>query len=285
MIITGSIAGCLSSEEDDNSEYETQIADLEKQLDEKNSTIESIQTQISSYHATIDGLEDAISDATDYISNLEDGLIQEEAYRNSLLLMLEDTNNSNTELQAMLESSNNTILNLQNSLAENQSLLSQASSVIADLVSGWDSTNSTVSDLLQQIIELEASLVDCDTASTVLLEGECVSRNAIWGMITFENGPNVSICQSYRGGFTHHDDSMYSVDFLMSEGTPVVAYKAGKIRSIKEDSNTNCIDEGIEIENCTHANYVVIDHGDFTFSYYLHLQPVSYTHLTLPTKA
>ena len=49
LIITGSISGCLSSEEDDNSEYETQIADLEEQLDEKNSTIDSIQTQISSY--------------------------------------------------------------------------------------------------------------------------------------------------------------------------------------------------------------------------------------------
>jgi murein DD-endopeptidase MepM/ murein hydrolase activator NlpD len=317
LIITGSIAGCLSSEEDDNSEYETQIADLEKQLDEKNSTIDSIQTQMSSYEATIDGLEDAISDAADYISNLEEGMIQEEAYRNSLILMLEDSNNSNAELQALLETSNNTILELQNSLAENQSLLSQASSIIADLVSGWgstnvtldsyllewgsmnstldaylngwnstnstidsylagwDSTNSTVSDLLQQITELESSLVDCDTASTFLLEGECVSRNAIWGMIPFENGVNVSIGQSYRGGFTHHDDSMYSVDFFMSEGTPVVAYKAGKIMSIKEDSNINCIDEGITIENCTHGNYVVIDHGDFSFSSYLHLQQYS----------
>ena len=129
--------------------------------------------------------------------------------------------------------------------------------------------------MLQQIIELEASLVDCDTASTVLHEGECVSRNSIWGMIPFENGANVSIGQSYRGGFTHQDDSMYSVDFFMSEGTPVVAYKAGKIRSIKEDSNINCIDEGISIENCTHGNYVVIDHGDFSFSYYLHLQQYS----------
>lgn len=317
LIITGSLAGCLSSEEDDNSEYETQIADLEKQLDEKNSTIESMQTQMSSYEATIDGLEDAISDAADYISNLEEGMIQEEAYRNSLILMLESSNNSNAELQALLETSNNTILELQNSLAENQSLLSQASSIIADLVSGWDSTNvtldsyllewgstnstldaylsgwnstnstidsylagwdstnSTVSDLLLQITELEASLVDCDAASTVLLEGECVSRNAIWGMIPFENGANVSIGQSYRGGFTHHDDSMYSVDFFMSEGTPVVAYKAGIIRSIKEDSNINCIDEGITIENCTHGNYVVIDHGDFSFSYYLHLQQYS----------
>ena len=97
LIITGSLAGCLSSEEDDNSEYETQIAELEKQLDEKNSTIESMQTQMSSYEATIDGLEDAISDASDYISNLEEGLIQEEAYRNSLLLMLEGSNNSNSD--------------------------------------------------------------------------------------------------------------------------------------------------------------------------------------------
>ena len=70
LIITGSIAGCLSSEEDDNSEYETQIADLEEQLDEKNSTIDSLQTQISTYDATIDGLEDAISDAADYILSL-----------------------------------------------------------------------------------------------------------------------------------------------------------------------------------------------------------------------
>lgn len=313
LLVIGSVAGCLGSEEDDSND-EQQIADLEQQLEGKNATIVTLETQISSYEATIDGLEDAISDASEYISNLNEGILEAESYRESLLIMLDESNGSVTELQEMLENANTTILSLQLSLAQNQSLLSQANAIISDLISGWDvtnssldsyllewgstnttldsyltgwnstnltiesylsawdSANSTISDLLQQIADLNASSVDCDSTTTSTVNAECVSRNAIWGMIPFEYGTNISIGQSYRGGFTHYEDSMYSVDFFISEGTPVVAYKAGKIMAIKEDSNTNCYDDGIAIENCTHANYVVIDHGDFTFSYYLHLQ-------------
>ena len=65
---------------------------------------------------------------------------------------------------------------------------------------------------------------------------------------------------------------MYAVDFSMDEGTPVVSFKPGVIMDIKEDSDTNCIDDGIELEDCTHANFVKIDHGDFTFSTYHHLE-------------
>ena len=61
----------------------------------------------------------------------------------------------------------------------------------------------------------------------------------------------------------------------MEEGTPIVAFKSGIVSKIKEDSDINCIDDGIDQEDCTHSNHVIIDHGDFTFAVYGHLQQYS----------
>jgi murein DD-endopeptidase MepM/ murein hydrolase activator NlpD len=60
----------------------------------------------------------------------------------------------------------------------------------------------------------------------------------------------------------------FAVDYRCKPGTPVVASRRGIVWATREDSNSgcddpSCIDDG---------NYVVIDHGDGTFSEYHHLQ-------------
>ena len=223
------------------------VANLHEMIENLNYTIQSLQVSIAENQSLL-------SQSSSIIANLISGW---DSTNSSINVYLAEWGSTNSTLNYYLSEWDST------------------NSTIDSYIEGWDSANSTVADLIHQIAEISSHSLDCDSTTTVSIAGECVSRNSIWGMIPFVNGTNVSIGQSYMGSFTHQDDSMYSVDFFMTEGTPVVAYKAGKIKRIKEDSNINCIDEGIEIEDCNHANYVVIDHGDFTFSYYLHLQQYS----------
>ena len=166
------------------------------------------------------------------------------------------------EMQAIASSLNETVLALQDSVFE---LQTRASSL-----------NETVSELIGQIAELNAASLVCGNTA-IAMNGECVSDHVVWGNIPFEMGTNVSLTQAFMGGFTHYGNGIYAVDFSgvygdVEEGTPVVAYKSGIVKKIKEDSDVNCIDEGIDLEDCAHSNYVIIDHGDFTFATYGHLQ-------------
>jgi len=279
------------------------LTDMELQISSYEATVDGLEDAISDATENIARLQQGLDEAEEYRDSLLAMLHESNNSVTDLHGMIENANYtiqslqvSIAENQSLLSQSSSIIANLISGWDSTNSSLNfylagwgstnatldyylsewdSTNSTIDSYIEGWDSANSTISDLLQQIAELNSSSLDCNSTTTVSLNGECVSRNSIWGMIPFVNETNVSIGQSFMGGFTHQDDSMYSVDFFMTEGTPVVAYKAGKIKAIKEDSNTNCIDEGIEIEDCNHANYVVIDHGDFTFSYYLHLQQYS----------
>ena len=153
---------------------------------------------------------------------------------------------------------------------------SGANSTIANFEAGWYNSNTTISELMDQNAELNAASLVCGNTA-IAMNGECVSDHVAWGNIPFEMGTNVSLTQAFRGAFTHYGNGIYAVDFSgvygdVEEGTPVVAYKSGIVKKIKEDSDVNCIDEGIDIEDCTHSNHVIIDHGDFTFATYGHLQ-------------
>ena len=153
---------------------------------------------------------------------------------------------------------------------------SGANSTIANFEDGWYNSNTTISELMDQIAELNAASIVCGNTA-IAMNGECVSDYVVWGNIPFEMGTNVSLTQAFMGAFTHSGNGIYAVDFSgvygdVEEGTPVVAYKSGIVKKIKEDSDVNCIDEGIDLESCTHSNHVIIDHGDFTFATYGHLQ-------------
>lgn len=98
--------------------------------------------------------------------------------------------------------------------------------------------------------------------------GACKAQRAPLHRIPFRAGVETEVLQAYHGYRTHKKDLAFSVDYSCSPGTPVVASRSGKVWAIRENSDEgcndpSCIDEG---------NYVVVDHGDGTFSEYHHLQ-------------
>jgi len=165
------------------------------------------------------------------------------------------------EMQEIASNLNDTIISLEEFVNELQQLASNLNGSIIDIQN----------ELNDRENQLNESIIGCGVLTT-LSDRLCVSDSVVWGRLPFEQGTNLTIHQAFMGGWTHQEKWLYSVDFGLDEGTPVVSFKPGIIREIKEDSNTNCIDEGISQENCTHGNYVLIDHGDFTFALYLHLK-------------
>lgn len=57
------------------------------------------------------------------------------------------------------------------------------------------------------------------------------------------------------------EPDQYAYDFDMPVGTPFVAARAGRVHEVDEDESSDGGGPG---------NYVLIDHGDGTFAYYLH---------------
>ena len=98
--------------------------------------------------------------------------------------------------------------------------------------------------------------------------GRCSSQRAPVHRLPFQAGFETKVMQAYHGFRTHKKDLAYSVDYKCASGTPVVASRKGIVWAIREDSNTGCNDPS----GVSDGNYVVIDHGDGTFSEYHHLQ-------------
>lgn len=74
--------------------------------------------------------------------------------------------------------------------------------------------------------------------------------------------------QGYHGYLSHKEDLAFSLDFGCEEGDPIVASRAGRVWDARTDSKRGCPDMSC-VED---ANYVIIDHGDGTFSEYYHLR-------------
>ena len=74
--------------------------------------------------------------------------------------------------------------------------------------------------------------------------------------------------QGFHGFTSHKGDLAYSVDFDCTEGTTVVASKDGRVIAVKEDSDSGCPDPSCADQ----GNYVLLDHGDGTYSEYYHLR-------------
>ena len=243
QVLASSLNETILSLQDTNSDSQAEIMEMQVLASNLNQTIQTLLDEIDAgYDGAAqhyynegwdDGWEIANSDSQAEIMELQTEIM---------------------ELQELASGLNQTI----------QSLLGE----INDLQELTTSLNGTIQSLQNQ---LNVPLIDCGVGTT-LSNLVCVSDSVVWGRLPFEQGTNLTINQAFMGGFTHHGDGMYAVDFSMDEGTPVVSFKPGVIMDIKEDSDTNCIDDGIELEDCTHANFVKIDHGDFTFSTYHHLE-------------
>jgi murein DD-endopeptidase MepM/ murein hydrolase activator NlpD len=72
------------------------------------------------------------------------------------------------------------------------------------------------------------------------------------------------------GIYTHgnYPESKYAIDFLLPEGTSILAAREGKVMKTKDDSN----EYGLNPIYATKANYVAIEHNDGTYAEYVHLK-------------
>ncbi|AWV89315.1 hypothetical protein DN745_08175 [Bradymonas sediminis] len=107
----------------------------------------------------------------------------------------------------------------------------------------------------------------CLAGAKLDARGTCRAQQAPLHHIPFREGFKTRIMQGYHGYLSHKEDLAHSLDFRCELGTPVVASKAGRVWATRDDSNRGCADMSC-VED---ANYVVLDHGDGTYSEYYHL--------------
>lgn len=98
--------------------------------------------------------------------------------------------------------------------------------------------------------------------------GRCVSQRAPAHHLPFRDGFQTRVMQGFHGYMSHKEDLAYSVDFKCEEGAAVAASRNGVVWAVKEDSDTGCADPACMDQ----ANYVILDHGDGTYSEYYHLR-------------
>lgn len=88
--------------------------------------------------------------------------------------------------------------------------------------------------------------------------------------LPFRPGYTTQVMQGMHGEPSHAEALAYAVDLGCREGDVVAASRAGVVWAVREDSVIGCDEPRCRDE----ANYVVLDHGDGTFSEYQHLQPM-----------
>lgn len=97
--------------------------------------------------------------------------------------------------------------------------------------------------------------------------GRCVSGPEALHHLPFRKGYDTRVMQGYHGYTSHKEDLAYSVDLLCEEGDPIAASRDGVVVDVRGDSRKGCGDP-----SCVDmANFVVLDHGDGTYSEYYHL--------------
>ena len=102
----------------------------------------------------------------------------------------------------------------------------------------------------------------------VVDEDPLLTRVAVTARLPFLPGTDVEISQGARGGFSHTEIQQHALDFVVDEGTTVVAMRAGIVTWLREDSDTGCGEPSCAND----ANYIYVDHGDGTSDVYFHLQ-------------
>jgi len=84
--------------------------------------------------------------------------------------------------------------------------------------------------------------------------------------LPYEKGKKFYLSQGYNGKFSHQNEN--ALDFIMPEGTPVHAVRAGIVVDIVEKNKLVC-----PKKKCAKfANYITIQHNDGTFAQYVHLK-------------
>ncbi|MBD3905957.1 M23 family metallopeptidase [Chryseobacterium sp. C-2] len=84
--------------------------------------------------------------------------------------------------------------------------------------------------------------------------------------LPFRKGKAIWIHQGYNGKFSHQNEN--SLDFIMPEGTEILASREGLIIDVVQNNNQGC-----PTRNCApYGNYISILHPDGTIAQYYHLQ-------------
>ena len=86
--------------------------------------------------------------------------------------------------------------------------------------------------------------------------------------LPFASGTQHKISQGFHGKFSHTGDSEYAVDFLMPEGTAVLAARDGKVVRCVEKFSEGGTDDSF----WTRYNCVQVQHDDGTIGEYDHLR-------------
>ncbi len=108
----------------------------------------------------------------------------------------------------------------------------------------------------------------CLAGAQLTDDGRCEPGRTAEHHLPFRDGYEARVTQSFHGYETHREDVAYAVDFACEEGTPITASRSGVVWSVYDESTENC-----DRRDCVDlANYVILDHGDGTFSAYYHLQ-------------
>lgn len=86
--------------------------------------------------------------------------------------------------------------------------------------------------------------------------------------LPFGRGETYKLGQGYGGEFSHSGRSEYALDFMMPEGTPVLAAREGVVIMAQDESDRG----GPSRKYSDDSNYIVIRHEDGTLGEYAHLQ-------------
>ncbi len=113
----------------------------------------------------------------------------------------------------------------------------------------------------------EGGETDCGPG-TVRRGDECVEADLQFVHLPFPEGRSVTITQGYMGYFSHYGTALHAVDFPCPVGTEIAAARGGRVRAVREDSDSGCPDPSCADD----GNYVIVDHGDGTMGIYWHLQ-------------
>jgi murein DD-endopeptidase MepM/ murein hydrolase activator NlpD len=90
--------------------------------------------------------------------------------------------------------------------------------------------------------------------------------------LPFRSGETHRLIQGFNGTFSHTGDDAFAVDFEMPEGTAIRAARDGTVVAFNDHETRHAL--APEFKDRSHANWIVVLHGDGTLGEYWHLAPL-----------
>jgi len=84
--------------------------------------------------------------------------------------------------------------------------------------------------------------------------------------LPYRQGSGHLVYQGYNGSFSHQ--GQYALDFIMPEGTEILAAREGVVVKVEQSNSQGCPQESCK----QYGNYIQIYHTDGTFAEYIHLK-------------